>query len=111
MGIIIEQYNRFARIHKELQMNPWGWSCHSYNDRCSKNSLVEYEDNFTYPLKKKKKKSIAFPIPIEYIEYEEACFVWLYIDSNDVNAINMSGRSLYHIAWKLETVIAFLGWN
>jgi hypothetical protein len=61
------------------------------------------------PKKEKRKKCSAFPIPIEYIEYEEVCFVWLYIDSNDVNAIDMSRRSLYHIACKLETVIAFLG--
>jgi hypothetical protein len=42
-----------------------------------------------------KKNVVLFQFPLNILKMKEVCFISMYIDFNDVNAINMSGRSLY----------------
>jgi hypothetical protein len=39
-----------------------------------------------------KKNVVLFQFPLNILKMKEVCFISMYIDFNDVNAINMSGE-------------------
>jgi hypothetical protein len=42
-----------------------------------------------------KKNVVLFQFPLNILKMKEVCFISMYINFNDANAINMFGRSLY----------------